>query len=112
MVERLEAEMSANTLTLACLPLSTRQSQVRHLVSPHGQIESIKIHTDRSSSTREFTRKTATALVTFSKPHEAEKAQSALDGQYMGEGFRIKASWGDKQQAKGILPLPKCVSHR
>jgi U2-associated protein SR140 len=92
--------MSASTLSLACLPLSTRQSQLRQLLSPHGDIQSIKIHTDRSSSSREFTRKSAAALVTFSQPYEAEKAQSAVDGHYMGEGFRIKASWGDKQ-AKG-----------
>ena len=91
--------MSASTLSLACLPLSTRQSQLRQLLSPHGDIQSIKIHTDRSSS-REYTRTSATALVTFSKPYEAEKAQSAVDGHYMGEGFRIKASWRDKK-AKG-----------
>ena len=92
--------MSANTLSLACLPLSTSQSQIRQLLSPNGQIQSIKILANRSS-VREFTRNFATALVTFSLPHEAEKAQSAVDGHYMGEGFRIKASWGEKQQTKG-----------
>ena len=102
MIDRSDQQMSANTLQVACLPLSTRQSQLRDLVTPYGKVVSIKIVTEKPSS-RDFTRPSASALVVFDKSHQAEKAQNAIDGKYMGEGWRIKASWGDREQ-------PKCIT--
>jgi len=94
--------MLANTLNIACLPLSTRQSQLRELLDQYGEIVSIKIVTEKPSS-RDFARRSSSAIVVFEKSFQAEKAQTAIDGRYMGEGWRIKASWGDREQQKGIL---------
>jgi hypothetical protein len=93
--------LSANTLNIACLPLSTRQSQLRELLLPYGEIRSIKIITEKVSS--KFVRQSSSAIVIFEKSFQAEKAQTAIDGRYMGEGWRLKASWGDREQQKSIL---------
>jgi RNA recognition motif-containing protein len=93
--------MLANTLNIACLPLSTRQSQLRELLDQYGEIVSIKIVTEKPSS-RDFARRSSSATVVFEKSFQAEKAQTAIDGRYMGEGWRIKASWGDREQQKGM----------
>jgi len=95
---------AANTLNLACLPLSTRQSQLRELLAPYGVIISVKMTRERSSL-GDFSRPSASATVIFDKPQQAEKAQSAIDGGYMGEGWRLKASWGDREQPKGEATL-------
>jgi len=100
LLDRLDAEISANTLHIACLPLSTRQSQLGELLDPYGEIVSIKI-IDEKPSAKEFTRQSSSAIVMFEKPFQAEKAQTAIDGRYMGEGWRLKASWGNKEQQKG-----------
>ena len=92
--------LSANTLNIACLPLSTRQSQLRELLLPYGEIRSIKIITEKASS--KFVRQSSSAIVVFEKSFQAEKAQTAIDGRYMGEGWRLKASWGDREQQKSI----------
>ena len=92
--------LSANTLNIACLPLSTRQSQLRELLLPYGEIRNIKIFMEKPSS--KFVRQSSSAIVIFEKPFQAEKAQTAIDGRYMGEGWRIKASWGDREQQKSI----------
>ena len=92
--------LSANTLNIACLPLSTRQSQLRELLVPYGEVRSIKLIPERASS--KYVRQSSSAIVVFEKPFQAEKAQTAIDGRYMGEGWRIKASWGDREQQKSI----------
>lgn len=61
----------------------------------------IKILTERPVG-NDFSRRSASATVVFEKSHQAEKAHTAIDGRYMGEGWRIKASWGDRQQTKSI----------
>jgi hypothetical protein len=99
-LDRSEEMLSANTLNIACLPLSTRQSQLRELLLPFGEIRSIKIFPEKSSS--KFVRQSSSAIVIFDKPFQAEKAQTAIDGRYMGEGWRLKASWGDREQQKSI----------
>ena len=101
--------MPANTLHIACLPLSTRQSQLRELLEPYGDVVSIRIISEKLSS-RDFVRPSASALVVFDKPQQAEKAQTAIDGRYMGEGWRIKASWGDREMQKGTSRLFACVT--
>ena len=101
-LDRLDEHNSANTLNIACLPLSTRQSQVRELLDPYGDIVSIKIITEKSSS-RDFSRPSSSAIVVFEKPFQAEKAQTAIHGRYMGEGWRLKASWGDREPQKGNI---------
>jgi RNA recognition motif-containing protein len=98
-LDRSEEMLSANTLNIACLPLSTRQSQLRELLLPYGEIRSIKIMQEKSSK---FVRQSSSAIVVFEKPFQAEKAQTAIDGRYMGEGWRLKASWGDREQQKSI----------
>jgi U2-associated protein SR140 len=108
--DSLDQQMSANVLNIACLPLSTRQSQLREILAPYGDIVSVKIMTDKPSS-REFVRRSASAIVTFEKPNQAEKAQAAIDGRYMGEGWRLKASWGNREQQKCGTPFPFAVSN-
>ena len=96
-------EDPANILTMSCLPLSTRQSQVRELVSPYGQVASIQMVEEKSS--RGFGKRSLSAIIVFERSNQAEKAQAAIDGKYMGEGWRIKASWGDMDQQKGTPSL-------
>lgn len=98
-IDHIDEQMSANALNIACLPLSTRQSQLREMLAPYGDIVSVKIITEKPSS-REFVRRSASAIVVFEKPQQAEKAQVAMDGRYMGEGWRLKASWGNREQQK------------
>jgi hypothetical protein len=64
-----------------------------------GEIVSIKVIAERPTG-KEFARRSASATVVFEKSHQAEKAHTAIDGRYMGEGWRIKASWGDREQTK------------
>lgn len=98
-VDSSDQNTAASTLHIACLPLSTQQSQLRELLTPYGHIVNMRIGAEKSS--RGFTRRSAFATVVFEKPQQAEKAQTAIDGRYMGEGWRIKASWGDHGQQKG-----------
>jgi len=104
--ERIDPETSARTLHLACLPLSTRQSQLRELLAPYGEIVSVIIINETPSS-KDFSRRSVAANIIFSKPYEAEKAQTSIDGRYLGEGWRVKASWGDFETQKcNSVPLP------
>ena len=64
-----------------------------------GDIVSIKVVAERPTG-NDFARRSASATVAFEKSHQAEKAHAAIDGRYMGEGWRIKASWGDREQTK------------
>lgn len=100
----IEPEQSANTLYLTCLPLSTTQSQLRDLLFPYGPIRNIKIITEKHSS-KTFTRKSCSASIVFEKSSQAERAQTGVDGRYMGQGWRIKASWGDLESRKRTFPL-------
>jgi RNA recognition motif-containing protein len=92
-VERTE-DQSANTLKIAHLPLSIRQSQLRDLLAPYGETVSINLVTERSKG---FIRPSTSATVIFEKSYQADKAHSAIDGKYMGDGWRIKATWGDRE---------------
>jgi RNA recognition motif. (a.k.a. RRM, RBD, or RNP domain) len=103
-VDREEA-LSANAVSLANLPPETRQSELRDLLSGHGNITSIRI-SDAKPSSKDFSRPTASAIVIFEKSYEAEKAQSTVDGRYLHSGFRISASWGDREQIKRTPYFP------
>jgi RNA recognition motif. (a.k.a. RRM, RBD, or RNP domain) len=109
-IDLLDPQMSANALNIECLPLSTRQSQLREMLAPYGDIVSVKIITEKPSS-RAFVRRSASAVVVFEKPHQAEKAQVAIDGRYMGEGWRLKASWGSREQQKCRPSLPFLIAN-
>jgi RNA recognition motif. (a.k.a. RRM, RBD, or RNP domain) len=104
LVDREEA-LSANAVSLANLPPETRQSEVRDLLSGYGNITSIRI-SDAKPSSKDFSRSTASAIVIFEKSYEAEKAQSTVDGRYLHSGFRISASWGDREQIKRTPYFP------
>jgi RNA recognition motif-containing protein len=87
-------DLSANTLKIAHLPLSISQSQLRDILAPYGEIVSINLVTERSKG---FIRPSTSASVIFEKSYQADKAHSAIDGKYMGEGWRIKTTWGERE---------------
>jgi hypothetical protein len=72
---------------------------LRELLAGYGNITSIRLGNEKPSS-KDFSRPTVSAIVIFEKPYEAEKAQSAVDGRYLHSGYRISASWGDREQLK------------
>jgi RNA recognition motif-containing protein len=81
-------------LRIAHLPPSTSKSQLREILAPNGTILNLNLVTEGSKG---FSRSTASATVIFDKSQQAEAAQRSLDGQYMGEGYRVKATWGDRE---------------
>jgi len=96
----------ANTLHIACLPHSIRESQLRELLSPYGTITYVRI-TQEKPSPKEFLRRSASATIVFQQSSEAAKAHTAIDGHYISEGYRMQAAWGD-HEAKGLFPSPPC----
>lgn len=100
-----EEGLSANAVSLANLPRETRQAELRELLDRYGNITSIRVSNEKSSS-NDFSRPTASAIVVFEKSYEAEKAQSSVDGRYLHSGYRISASWGDREQLKRTPQTP------
>jgi RNA recognition motif len=97
-----EEPPAENVLNLTNLPTSIREQEIRELLSPYGKVVHVRI-TVEQPSTREFVRKSSSARVIFEKAHQAEKAHTTVDGDYLSEGWRVKASWGDAETKRASL---------